>query len=207
MLRKSKPFSGSYLFHFHTTLTDGSLSINEYFAQARTREVSQIIFLEHIRRNPTYDVAAFIREIECCESLFGIPAVIGFEAKILPDGMLDICDEHAELAQVIGIAEHGFTGETQALASSFEAIIHSYRRRFPNAVLVWAHPGLWLKRHRSEEANSTFEWMLQVAVRNNVLLERNLKYGLISSSHATTFAPEMVVTGLDAHGITDFDRG
>src|ERR1035437_6033754 len=103
-------FSGSYLFHLHTRYTDGALSPNEYFEFAQQHGYQRLIFLEHIRRSPKYDVSQFISEIRECESRFEVAATIGFEAKVLPGGDLDISDEHLKLAQVVGIAEHGFKG-------------------------------------------------------------------------------------------------
>ena len=101
-------FRGRVLFHCHTHYTDGQPSVADYLRWASERGVERVIFLEHIRREPSYDVAAFVEEIHAESERWGVPAVAGFEAKVLPGGALDIAAEHAALAEVIGIAEHGF---------------------------------------------------------------------------------------------------
>ena len=89
------PFQGRYLFHLHTTSTDGELTVRQYFEYASQQRIQRLIFLEHIRRNPQYDVEAFVGEVKENSQRCRIPAVVGFEAKLLPDGRLDILDRHA----------------------------------------------------------------------------------------------------------------
>ena len=105
---KSNPFRGRYLFHFHTQHTDGKLTGRDYFDWAQAHGVQSLLFLEHVRREASYDVPAFVEEVKELEQQFGIRAGVGFETKLLPDGTLDITPEHCALAEIVGIAEHGF---------------------------------------------------------------------------------------------------
>src|SRR6266536_2153733 len=108
---RSRPFAGLALFHFHTRFTDGLSSIDDYFKFAQGNRVEQLVFLEHIRRNPRYSLVDFLTQIRECERVYEIPGFVGFEAKLLPEGTLDASDEHLALAEVIGIAEHGFADD------------------------------------------------------------------------------------------------
>src|SRR5215510_3820316 len=120
-------FTGRYLFHLHTPLTDGHITVQQYFDYAAREAVEQLIFLEHIRRQPNYSVEEFIAEIKTCVETFAIPARIGFEVKLLPNGNLDISEEHIEIAEVIGIAEHGFPPDFDLLTRSFYQSIDNYQ--------------------------------------------------------------------------------
>ena len=62
--RSNSIFQSRYLFHFHTLATDGKLKIADYFRFAREHAFNKLIFLEHIRRSPTYDVDGFITEVK-----------------------------------------------------------------------------------------------------------------------------------------------
>jgi hypothetical protein len=53
---RSDPFTGRYLFHLHTTYTDGKVAVPQYFDLAQRTRLDRLIFLEHIRAQPGYDV-------------------------------------------------------------------------------------------------------------------------------------------------------
>ena len=116
-------FVGRYLFHVHTPYTDGEISVAGYFDHARRLGFDHIIFLEHIRREPKYDVAAFAEEVRRTSHERGIRATLGFEAKLLPAGRLDISDEHIAIAEVVGIAEHSFPDDFALLRTAFETVV------------------------------------------------------------------------------------
>jgi histidinol phosphatase-like PHP family hydrolase len=139
-------FNCKYLFHIHTVHTDGFLSVRDYFDFAGSVGIERVIFLEHIRRRPTYDTAEFARQVRECSAASGIPACVGFEAKLLADGRLDIAPEAIELADVIGIAEHGFPPDFTLLRDAFSRAVEDCRDLVYCKEIVWAHPGLWLKK-------------------------------------------------------------
>ena len=197
--RFNKLFGAPYMFHLHTTYTDGELSAGDYFEFARRHGAPRLIFLEHIRRTPRYDVQQFISEVRECEKRFSGRATIGFEAKVLPGGGLDISEDHLKEAEVLGIAEHGFDGTLMELRESLSvAMRHDWGRP-----CVWVHPGLGLRRKAKLE-NQPFQYtgLLEEALANGVALERNQRYDLISEKHSHSFA-EGIVFGLDAHAQSD----
>lgn len=201
---KSDLFRGRYLFHFHTILTDGKLSTREYFEFAALHGADRLIFLEHIRRKPTYDVDAFLTTINRLAEETKLEASIGFETKLLPGGELDIDAEYLEKAEVIGIAEHGFPADAELLKLSFLRSLDRYVRLLPKKSFVWVHPGLWLQKqgHNPEESRSYHD-MLDCALSAGILIERNLRYRLICDQTLSRISAESIVLGADAHTVRD----
>lgn len=207
ILRRSDIFTGRYLFHFHTQHTDGELSIEDYFVYAAKMSVDRLIFLEHIRRQPTYDVQEFATNIARASQKFGIDAVLGFEAKLLVDGDLDISDEHFALAKVIGMAEHGFPHDTTSLQNSLRQAVERYRSAPDGKILVWVHPGLTFRKAGLNPANHAgYRSMVQWAQQKRLLVEENLRHGLVPESMFGALDREAVVLGTDAHNMTDLER-
>jgi len=204
---KSSMFRGAYLFHVHTDRTDGKLSVQDYFTLAGQYGVSSIVFLEHIRKAPNYDVEAFISEIKYTAQMTGLTASIGFEAKLLPDGILDISESHLALAEVIGIAEHGFPDDLTVLKWAFSTALNSYTRDLGNKSVVWVHPGLWFrKRGLMHSHYQDYCSMLNEAQDAGVFIENNLRYGLVDESLSAGVAPSSLVLGADAHAQEDLQR-
>ena len=194
------PFQGRYLFHLHTTSTDGELTVRQYFEYASQQRIQRLIFLEHIRRNPQYDVEAFVGEVKENSQRCRIPAVVGFEAKLLPDGRLDILDRHAAMASVLGIAEHGFPDDIQMLQTAFMHAVDTYSDRMPPDRVIWVHPGLWFqKRGLLGAREGEYAALIRYAVRHGVLIERNLRYNLIPEQMLACVPDQRVVVGADAH--------
>lgn len=204
---KSSMFHGEYLFHIHTDRTDGQLTVNDYFEFARSRALDSLIFLEHIRREPKYDVAAFVSEVRHVAEVTGVNAHVGFEAKLLPNGSLDISDSHLEIAEVIGIAEHGFPNDLHVLKQAFSAVLKSYPEKFAGKVFVWVHPGLWFKKRGFMHSHlQDYRSMLKEAQQHGVLIEHNLRYGLTDESLLGDFVPDPLVLGADSHSEKDLEK-
>jgi histidinol phosphatase-like PHP family hydrolase len=188
----------------HTTLTDGELTVSGYFDFAARAGVDSLVFLEHIRAAPQYNVATFVKDVAQNSETSGIAASAGFEAKLLPGGALDISDRDIDLAAVIGIAEHGFPGDAELLKSSFVEAIRVYPSRFPQTTFVWVHPGLWFRKRGIDPAGQTvYREMQGAAVDGQVLIERNLRYGLATAAALRDVDPRAVVCGADAQRAGD----
>jgi histidinol phosphatase-like PHP family hydrolase len=201
---KSDPFQGRYLFHFHTQRTDGKLTARDYFEWAQGQGVESLLFLEHVRREASYDVPAFVEEVRELEQRFGIRARIGFEAKLLADGTLDISPEHCALAEIVGIAEHGFPNDVELLQTAFQRAMRRLPEQLAHCCLVWVHPGLWFKKRGIERSTSTACLsMLQQAQDSGVFVERNLRYALLDEALVPTISKELLVLGADAHTAKD----
>ncbi|MDF2626482.1 MAG: hypothetical protein K0R39_313 [Symbiobacteriaceae bacterium] len=198
---RSNPFTGRYLFHVHTPYTDGQVPVRAYFDLAVRAGLDRLIFLEHIRAAPRYDVTQFVAEVRGCAAACGVEALVGFEAKVLPGGALDISEEHLALAEVLGIAEHGFPADFDLWRASIRrALDASYGSR----PVVWVHPGLWLKKHGLLEAREQeYLALLALAQGAGVKVEMNRRYGLVPGHLAGEVAPEALVRGADAHRLED----
>ena len=200
-------FQSRYLFHFHTQATDGKLEIVDYFRFARDHHFDKLIFLEHIRRSPTYDVDAFIAEVKRTSQDFGVQALAGFEAKLLADGRLDIDENYAGQADVLGIAEHGFSGDVFTLSSALIECFERYEHLKAAQALVWVHPGLFLKKKGLlKDEQSRYRDLLDRAVEAGVPPERNMRYDLVPQVVFAELDPDCRVIGADAHTNDDLTR-
>jgi DNA polymerase (family 10)/putative hydrolase len=203
---KSEIFADTYLFHFHTTFTDGHITIPEYFEFAVESGVNRLIFLEHVRRVPSYSVSDFLKLIAIASEKYDMLYSIGFEAKILPDGTLDISNDQIDIADVIGIAEHGSFTDLCQMKNTLYQVIDKYSFLAHDKEIVWVHPGLFLKRHHLLIAEADwYNKALQYAVTKGIKIERNLKYQLISSDISTKMCCDTVVIGADAHILSDLE--
>ncbi len=192
----------TYWFHLHTDYTDGFLTVEDYFKMAKQHSVEELIFLEHIRRQPNYDVDEFVNTVKNHSKEYHIKSRVGFEAKILEDGTLDISDEHLELSEIIGIAEHGFPANTALFISAWEkAINFANKNILPQKEVVWVHPGLFFRKNRLLTTyQKEYHQMLRHALDKGVQLEYNLKYQLFEGSKLPH------VLGIDAHRKSDIER-
>jgi histidinol phosphatase-like PHP family hydrolase len=198
------PFAGRYLFHLHTTHTDGQVSVREYFTFAKDAGLERLIFLEHIRAEPRYDVQQFAAEVRACAAEFGVPALVGFEAKVLPGGALDIAAAHAVLADVLGVAEHGFPADYGLWHSSLREALKTTAAKHSDKPVVWVHPGLWLRRNGLLAAHEQdYVALVGYAQELGVKVEWNLRYGLLPPYLQGAVRPEHLVCGVDAHRLAD----
>jgi histidinol phosphatase-like PHP family hydrolase len=198
-------FRGRFLFHCHTNLTDGQPTVEEYVRYAAEHDLDRVVFLEHIRRAPSYDVPAFAADVRAWGERLGVPVTVGFEAKVLPGGDLDIDDAHLALADVVGIAEHGFPDDVDLWERSLRRtfVEHGGGER----IAVWVHPGLWLKKTRRLESHrDVYLDLLDAAQAADVLVEQNARYGLIPDELIERVRPDRFVRGIDAHRIADVER-
>ncbi|MCB1148755.1 MAG: PHP domain-containing protein [Chlamydiia bacterium] len=193
-----------YWFHVHTNVTDGSLSIEEVFKQAHARGVKTLVFLEHIRREPTYDVSGWETEVRLFAEEYRLDTLVGFEAKILPEGELDIDPEDFERADLIGIAEHGFPENLTLFMDAWEEVMDDAATWCKKKPAVWVHPGLFFRKYRLIESHfDEYKMLLQKAHERGVHLEYNLRYNLMERSLLGEY-PHL--TGIDLHQESDIAR-
>jgi len=193
-----------HLFHVHTKFTDGSLTVREWFEVARSLGVDKITFLEHIRENPTYNVRQYLDEIEFCSAYFNIRGVKGLEAKLLPDGFLDVPAALLGDVEVLGLAEHSFPSDVKLFIDSWRRAVVRYKSEYPCLEIVWVHPGLWLKKQgKLFEMREIYEKMLHEAVALGISVEKNLRYNLVPDEFEYIVPREKLVIGVDAHRLSD----
>lgn len=200
-------FDGRYLFHLHTTLTDSTVRIEQYFESALRYGFQRLIFLEHVRKKASYDTKEFFEEVRESERKFRVATTIGFEAKVLPDGTLDIDDQDLNRADVIGIAEHGFPNEFELFAAALKQVFSAYSPARLSKPVVWVHPGLWFKKNRLlQERRIEYVSLLRLAQSNGLMIEKNLRYSLVNDDFASFCSPSALVIGADSHKLEDIER-
>ncbi len=192
-----------YWFHLHTIHTHGQSTVREYLDLAHELGIEQVVFLEHVRRRPSYDPRLFAREVSAEAASVGLEAYVGFEAKILSGARLDIEERLLESADTIGIAEHGYVGSAESMAGDFVDLVRTVTEQYPQQSFVWVHPGSWLRRSGDPAARRAYERMIDAAHGAGVRIERNLKYDLVSDADFHALAPEHRVLGLDAHSVDE----
>ena len=196
-------FAGRVLFHCHTSYTDGQPTVDEYVRYAAEHGIERVVFLEHIRRAPSYDVPAFANEVRVSGERHGVSTNVGFEAKVLPGGALDIADDHLALADVIGIAEHGFPDDAELWEASLRRAFETHGAK-PERPAVWVHPGLWLKKTRRLDAlRAVYENLIASAQEAGVFVEQNARYRLLTEHDRALVRPASFVRGADAHRLAD----
>jgi len=186
--------------HIHTSYTDGRSSVAEYCKKAWDLHIPLIAFTEHVREDLSYSFDKFLRDIEKARDVF--PEIIilsGCEAKVLPDGELDVSEENLRKVDYPIFAFHSFPPEFDLYLKCLRKVI---KNEFINA---WAHPGLFLKKHNLEMDDGTLIDILRLVGENDVLLEVNRKYDL-PPKYWSDFIGGMgihVVRGSDIHSASE----
>jgi histidinol phosphatase-like PHP family hydrolase len=196
--------SKNYIFHFHTNWTDGKSSLDEYCSFAEKLGFRNLILLEHIRKNPSYNVEDLLKECNIIQERYGIKILTGFEAKILPDGTLDISDYALEKASVIGIAEHSFEGDCFSLANALMVAFENYSKL--NVPIVWVHPGRKLLLYKDSNTLYLYKKVIRHALQNNLYIEINLKNNLPPKKFIETLEDIKTIIGMDAHSVNELEK-
>jgi histidinol phosphatase-like PHP family hydrolase len=193
----------NYLFHFHSNYTDGKNSIKDYFDFSFHNNINTIIFCEHIKKNPSYKFDNFLEEINYLKNSYKkIKVIIGVEAKILPEGELDIADNVLDKINLIGFACHSFPNDLSLYKRSFINLFNSHK--WDKYVKVWVHPGRYLKQRNILESNlKLLKELINIAEKNNVYIEKNLKEKLPPPDKIDISNIYKVIIGYDAHCIDD----
>lgn len=193
---------GKYLFHIHTDWTDGISSLSEYCEAAKKLGFKAIILLEHIRKRCSYNFDAFFKLAQQQESKHDVEIVVGVEAKVLPDGTVDMPDSIYSQIEVLGIAEHSFKGDAGMLAKAlYQAARWCRELGFP---CVWVHPGLGLLHTYNDRL--AFQKIMDVALCNGLYIELNLRYNLPPEWALNKIPSRSIVVGLDAHSVEEVRR-
>lgn len=159
--------------HIHTKYSDGENSIFGYCEKANELKLSLIAFTEHVRKDLNYDFGKFLEDIERARKKFPELIILsGCEAKVLPDGELDIDEENLRKVDYPIFAFHSFPADLDLYV---ECIRKAIKNRFVN---TWAHPGLFLKKNNLKINEKSLLDILKLLKRNDVLLEINRKYDL-----------------------------
>ena len=192
--------AGAYLFHFHTSITDGANTLPQYCEAAKKCGFRSLIITEHVRRKCTFDFPSLLEEAKKCEEAYEIPIILGVEAKVLPEGFLDVSDDIIVRIHVLGIAVHSFPFPSTALAEALVRVFERYRGT--DVALVWLHPGSHLL-DREAGSGQLLKDLLSLAVGSGVYIELNVKHSLPPEDLRVLVPPTQAVIGVDAHSVDE----
>lgn len=186
--------------HVHTSYTDGANTVLQLVAAAEKLKIPLIAFTEHVRRDLTYDFNDFLSDIEKAREEFPDVIVLsGIEAKVLPDGSLDVDKEILSAVDHAIFAFHSFKGSADEFLQSLKKVIKN------DEISAWAHP---MPYSTERPSNSELGEIFQLMEKNCVLLEINSKYSAPPKSWID-LAKKMgvkFVRGSDVHKISDLKR-
>jgi len=197
-----------YLFHFHTTYTDGKLTVEDYFAWAKNNNIEILIFCEHVRRKLNYSFKDFEMEIELNSKKYGIPYILGVETKLLPGGELDINLDILQKVNLVGWGCHSFPKNLKLYQESIGELLFNIKHI--NKIFVWVHPGRFLIRNfKKINLHKFLNSFIDMFIEKNCFIEKNLRENLPPDEIISSLLRKnnnWVIYGVDAHSKEDLKR-
>jgi putative hydrolase len=192
-------FKGADDWHIHSNYTDGKNTVAEMCCSAEQKGLRFVCFLEHVRRDLTYNYSQFQNDVESEGKNSPVVFRAGAEAKLLPDGSIDISETIAKQAWCVFVAYHG--GEFPTAASFITAM----QRALRNPVICgWAHPLHFSNSTNWALSSAEIRLLAETAASERVVLEYNYKRP--GNSDLLKYFIEcggIVVPGSNAHTAND----
>ena len=188
------------LWHVHSNYTDGQCSVEKIFDLAVSHGIEFICFIEHIRREPSYDLHAFMHEVTIHSTERHIHAIVGFEAKLLHDGSINAPDN---LDSFIFLAEHGTVGcdKNEYIAALLKGLSNP-------RLSGWVHPGLFAQRMKWTFSDHEIDLLISALKQHHLIYEINLCYdvpvSLLSTALQRANIPHFI--GVDFHQEEDLTK-
>ena len=186
--------------HIHTSYTDGANSVDDYCKRAVELGIPLVAFTEHVRRRLSYDFNAYLEDIDRAREQYDLIVLSGCEAKVLPDGTLDVDDSILKQVDYPIFAFHSFPKDIEVY---LDALYNVLKNPYVN---TWAHPGVFLKRAGLNLPENKLSRVFKVLSDNEVLTELNAKYNAPSDAWISLARQHRVnfVRGSDCHRIEEF---
>ncbi len=191
-----------YVSHIHTTFSDGANTVGEYVEWAAQNGVEAMLFSEHVRQQPSYEIRDYAAAIAEMRGKYSdMELTTGLEAKLLAGGGLDIPD-NIDGVEVIFFACHAFPDDIELYRHSFMALFRE--PRWKNHVRIWAHPGVFFGKSEQYNIDSpSFYELIDCARGEGVIIEKSLKYDIVPAHVYDNLNPAEYITGYDAHSVDD----
>jgi len=192
-----------YLFHLHTSYTDGSSTVNDYCLYANKNSYSSIIFTEHVRKRLSYSFKSLYTEIANARADFkDLKIYLGVEAKVLLGGELDIPSEILSNIEVVCFSIHSFPQDSTILKKSLEKLFANEKWR--HFIRVWCHPSSTLKiLGSSKSAIKDLNELIISASKNGIYIEYNMDYDKYYKSLFDSVLKEKIIIGVNGHNVND----
>ncbi|KAF5426106.1 MAG: PHP domain-containing protein [Candidatus Methanomarinus sp.] len=186
--------------HIHTNYTDGKNSVYDYCQKAVEVGIPLVAFTEHVRKNLNYDFCSFLDDIDKVKEEFDLIILSGCEAKVLPNGDLDVNDEILKEIDYPIFAFHSFPADVDIYFNSLKNVL---KNKYVN---TWAHPGAFLEKKHLQIPDDQFVEILNSMSKRKILLEMNCKYDVPSPKwiDLAKISDICLVKGSDVHNIESF---
>ena len=185
--------------HIHTIYTDGKNDVSEYCKRAVELDVHLLAFTEHVRKNLDYDFNTLLDDIEKAKEEFDLIILSGCEAKVLPDGELDVEDWILKEVDYPIFAFHSFPNDIDLYMKCLKKALKS------KYINTWAHPGLSLQNQGLRLPENELIEIFKLMSKYDVLLEINTKYNMPPGTwvHVAEKYDVRKVIGNDIHSIEE----
>jgi DNA polymerase (family 10)/putative hydrolase len=186
--------------HIHTSYTDGKNTVFEYCEKAIEMKTPLLAFTEHVRKDLTYNFENFLNDIEKAKEEFDLVLLSGCEAKVLPNGELDIEKQILKELDYPIFAFHSFPDDRDKYIECLKSVLKN------EYVNTWAHPGSFLLRHNLKVPEEQLVEVFKLMNKKEVLFEINRKHILPENwkSVAKKYNVKMV-NGSDAHCVDEME--
>lgn len=184
--------------HIHTCYTDGVNSVAEYCEKALELSIPLLAFTEHVARKLSYNFDGLLAEIDKARAEYDLIILSGCEAKVLPDGSLNVSDDIIKEVDYPIFAFHSFPKDLDLFIDCLKSAIAN---RYVN---TWAHPGLFLTKIAANIDLDTLREIFRIMKQHDVILENNSKYSL-PPSEWSRLADEIGLTMVKGSDITSID--
>lgn len=170
--KKYSQYLRSGEWHIHTNYTDGKGSVDEYCKKAVELGIPLIAFTEHVRKKLNYDFNAYLGDIDNAREQYDLIILSGCEAKVLPDGNLDVEDSLLKQVDYPIFAFHSFPIDIDVF---LDALYSALKNPYVN---TWAHPGMFLKKSELILPEGELPKIFSAVRDNDILIELNRKYNV-----------------------------
>jgi len=185
--------------HIHTSYTDGENSVDDYCKRAVELGVPLVAFTEHVRRRLSYDFNAYLEDIDRAREQYDLIVLSGCEAKVLPDGTLDVDDSILKQVDYPIFAFHSFPKDIDVYLDALDNVL---RNPYVN---TWAHPGVFLEKAGLNLPENELSRVFKVLSANEILIELNARYNAPSDAWISLarYCQVDFVRGSDCHCVEE----
>jgi putative hydrolase len=196
--KKYEDFLSRGEWHIHTRYTDGNNDIMDYCRRAEEIGTPLVAFTEHVRKELEYSFDAFLSDIDDAKKEFDLIILSGCEAKVLPDGSLDVDEQILKEVDYPVFAFHSFPPDLELYVECLKDVLKN------KYISTWAHPGT-LSSSRIDLPENDLEEIFRLMKLRDVLLEINRKYDLPKRYWVDLAGKRgvLMVRGSDIHKVED----
>lgn len=187
-------------YHVHASYNDHSapdLTVKNALDTAERLGLRTLAFTEHVRRSATW-VPQYVQDVKLHSKRSKIDVILGFEAKILPDGSIDCLENYSRTYMII---------------ASFHNVYQEKRIWMNALVKTIENPDVNVIGHLAPEAAFTLnrtevESIADKIVENEKIVEINAKYHRPPGDWILIFKDKGVRfhLGSDAHSLSEIGQ-